>query len=514
MNMNMNHFMPHGHCVMWDPVLLSLHVGSDFIIFLSYCSIPLAIYYYNKKRPLNAGIVPYLFIAFILSCAFTHIYTIWNWWNADYWQSGTLKLVCAIISATTATALWFLMPKFLSLPTPKEYSGAVTERDRLELENIKIGNENRSKSDVLASVTHEIRNHLNVMLGSSELIARGALGRSELFEANGMMYNNTRVLDRLINDILDLSKIETHTFNIINEPFSFPVFIEDLRSEYHRKGTVKDIDFIVDDTSVGFIDMITADRVRISQVLRNLISNAFKYSKSGEIRVEIQKIRHSEDSKSLKFLVKDQGEGIPLSDQEAIFETFTRSKVHDSIEGVGIGLSVSKKIAEIMGGKLSLVKSDENGSTFKFVVPIEEVKKKKVNKETPSTLETPSWDGRKILVADDSLENIRIVQMYLKGTNAIIDYANDGKEALEKLLNVDYDVAVLDIEMPYYNGIQIAKKINEENINIYLIALSARVNQETIAELNNSGFKGYVPKPYKHSELVDAINKGLRIKDS
>lgn len=401
------------------------------------------------------------------------------------------------------------MPKFLSIPSPTEYTGAVSERDRLQLENIKIGNENRSKSDILASVTHEIRNHLNVMLGSSELVVRGALGENELSEANSMMYNNTKILNRLINDVLDLSKIDTHKFNIIKEPFSLPTFIEEFKSEYHLKGTTDQVKFVVDDSSVQMIDMITSDRVRISQVLRNLISNAFKYSTSGEITLSIKELDLSKTEKSLEFIVMDQGDGIPLEDQETIFETFTRSQIHESIEGVGIGLSVSKKIAELMSGELTLVESSSKGSKFKFVVPIKEVKQKAVDLNNNKEIKTTDWTNKKILVADDSVENIRIAQLYLKNSSASIEYAYDGKEALEKLLATPFDVAVLDIEMPYYSGLQIAKIISEKSPNTYLIALSARVNQETVSELKTIGFKGYIPKPYKHADLVETINKAF-----
>tara|TARA_Y100000768_G_scaffold387507_1_gene379069 strand:+ start:1216 stop:2742 length:1527 start_codon:yes stop_codon:yes gene_type:complete len=502
-HLNMDHFMPHGHCIMWDKSLLTLHVGSDFIIFLSYFSIPFAIFYYLKhKKNIPKSIVPYLFIAFILSCGVTHVFTIWNWWNADYWQSGVVKFICAAISSLTAVLLWVLMPKLLKVPTPAELEAVKQESELFQVES-------RNKSDILTSVTHEIRNHLNIMVGSSEILIRDTTNKENEKEIKTMMYNNALVLDRLLNDVLDLSKIETKQFGIVNEAFSLPHFIEELKSEYIKISKEKGINFKVDDKEVKTIENIKTDRTRLKQIMTNLISNAFKYTYNGEILITVKKEKFLSGSCELIFCVSDDGTGIPKEDQENIFETFTRSNIHSEIEGVGIGLSLSKRIAKLLGGDLELVESSKSGSTFKLNVPVTQVEKKAI-KRNYKNKELPDLSGKKVLIADDSKENNRLMSLFLKDTNLNLDIVADGASAMEKILNNQYDLAILDIEMPKMSGIEIMKEIKKKDIDLPVIVVSARVSQDTIQGLDELGFVDCLSKPYKQSELLNSIENVLK----
>lgn len=512
----MSAFMPHGYCIFWNPTLLTLHVASDFIIFLSYFSIPAAIFYYLRKKSLKLRAIPILFILFIISCGLTHLYTIWNWWHADYWQSGTLKLICALISMITAIALWILMPKLLKIPTADELKALNEDLEKsvrkrtldLELANRRLEKVSQNKSDFLASVSHEIRNHLHVIGGSSEALGLSRVNPEQFNEMIQMIQRNSQTLNKILNDTLDLSKIERGTLHIEESNFSVSELIKELKFSLSTKAQEKNIDLTFDIDS-NLPQFLISDEIRLLQVLSNLITNAIKYTKKGgQVLIKAtSQISKKDNIANVEFTVSDSGVGIPREDHDKIFQSFSRSKVHSKIEGVGIGLSLSKDLAQLLGGDIELIESSSNGSTFKFEFKCQlgsQIGNTSIKEITSST---PDWKNKHILIVDDAKENRVIYKAFLSQTNIQIDEAASGEDALKLYEDHKYEVILLDIEMPGLSGPETLRKIKEQNPYQLVLALTALSSQEFKYSLIAQGFDGIASKPIAISSLISLLQE-------
>lgn len=494
--MNITNFMPHGHCVLWNPLLLGTHVLSDLLIFISYFSIPAAIFYYIKKRNIENRIIPMLFIAFILSCGITHIFSIWNWWHTDYWTSGVFKAICAIISSTTAVSLWVLMPKALKLPKPDEY-------ENLEVHAKNLEETNKEDSSYFASVIHEVRNHLNVINLSSQVLLKRDNSSDDIEVLKSMILRNGQVLNNLINDVLDLSKLKNETLSVNVENVSLDSILNELEYEYTERAKNRNLQFCINKKS-ELPSNIQTDPTRLLQVLRNLLSNSFKYTSEGIVTLSIE-AKKNEDSYELDFEISDTGSGIPVEDQDTIFERFTRSTLHNKIEGVGIGLSLSKSLAELLGGSLELKHSDTNGSVFKFRVTCKEATKTK-SISFQKELNEYNWADRKILIADDAKENRQLFDIALKQTGAKVDFVDNGLDAVESAKNRQYDLILLDIEMPVMDGRLAAQEIKKLKPDSLLIAVTGLSKGRDTDQLMEAGFSNFILKPVNLSEFNKVIN--------
>lgn len=494
--MNISHFMPHGHCILWNPLLLGTHVLSDFLIFISYFSIPAAIFYYIRKRSIENRVVPILFIAFILSCGVTHIFSIWNWWHTDYWTSGVFKAICAIISSTTAVSLWVLMPKALKLPKPDEF-------ENLEVHAKALEETNREDSSYFASVIHEVRNHLNVINLSSQVLLKRDNNSEDIEVLKSMILRNGQVLNNLINDVLDLSKLKNESISVNYENVSLDSILNELEYEYSERALDRGLQFYID--KKGEVPPnIQTDPMRLLQVLRNLLSNSFKYTSEGIVTLSVEAIKKA-NSFELNFEISDTGSGIPLEDQATIFERFTRSRLHNKIEGVGIGLSLSKSLAELLGGSLVLKHSDSTGSIFKFSITClvaEQTKSRSFQKE----LSAYNWSNRNILIADDAKENRQLFDIALKQTGAKVDFVDNGLDAVESAKNGQYDLILLDIEMPVMDGRLAAQEIKRLKPDSLLIAVTGLSKGRDTDQLMAAGFNNFILKPINLSEFNKVIN--------
>lgn len=516
----MSHFMPHGHCILWNPTLLTLHVLSDFIIFLSYFSIPMAIWFYVKKKGLKSYLIPGLFISFILSCGITHIFTIWNWWHADYWLAGTMKAICALISSVTAVCLWILMPKFLRIPTTKdlaevnfnlkslndELEEKVKERtSSLEELNKRLEEKNTQKTNFLASVSHEVRNYLNIINTSSELLTIRKLPEAKVVEMHNLITKSGKELARIIEDILDLSKIESGTYTVEKRSFSLRSLVEDMANLYKLRTKRKNLDFVFtyDESLPVFI---MSDEGRVKQILINLLSNAVKYTEKGTIYFETT---FSQDE--IIFRIKDSGSGIPVEDQGRIFSHFMRSQIHQSVEGVGLGLSLSNQIASFLEGKIQLEYSNEKGTCFSFKIPF--IKGQEITRSNYRRTDLPEWSEKRILIADDAKENRMLYHIFLEPTHVQIDFAFNGKEAVELASSNFYDLIILDIEMPELNGIEAMQVIKTTNEVVPIMALTAYASKSSYESLIAHGFDECISKPVDLSELIQVMGSFLSGED-
>lgn len=387
--MDMSQFMPHGHCILWSPTLLTMHVAADALIALSYFSIPLAIVVFLKKRKIKERVVPLLFTAFILSCGITHLFTIWNWWNTSYWLSGFAKIVCAVISASTAVILWFLMPQALRIPTAGELekankdlkdlnenlekkvlerTGSLAEANaKLAEANAKLKEIGKNKSHFFTSVAHEVKNHLSAITSSSEVLTLSDdAGDRQMMAAS--IGNNAIALSTIIDDLLNLGQLESGNFRIRKEVFSLRSIVDELKLEFAGKAQRKGLELEVvykDELP----EAIESDPIRVKQVLINLLSNAIKYTPEGKVTLVCELETRPKKKDLIKLTVEDTGSGIDVEEIEGIFTLYSRSDSHSHIEGSGIGLSLSTQIASLLGGSVVLNETSSKGSSFSFIFP-------------------------------------------------------------------------------------------------------------------------------------------------
>lgn len=379
--MDISHFMPHGHCVSYSPSLLGLHVSSDALIAISYFSIPLGIIYFVRKKRLDHRLIPLLFSAFILSCGVTHLFTIWNWWHSDYWLSGAFKMFCAGISFLTAILIWFLMPDALKVPLADELEQMnrdlkrsnedlekiVADRTKsLQAANKKLQEIGERKTSFFSGVAHEIKNHLSAILSSTELLEATEDTSKEGKALTKSIIENTDSLTTIVNDLLDLGQMESGSFKIQMEPMSLDEKLSNIETIFTQKAKEKSLSFSLEKKYEPGLEIVS-DKVRVRQILVNLLTNAIKYTEKGSIKL-ICETGEAGHGKIVRFHVQDSGPGVPDEDVERIFEIFKRSADHARIEGRGIGLSLSREIAGLLGGTLVLSETSPEGSTFTLTI--------------------------------------------------------------------------------------------------------------------------------------------------
>jgi signal transduction histidine kinase/CheY-like chemotaxis protein len=380
-----------------------------------------------------------------------------------------------------------------------------------ELLKAKINAEesDRLKSIFLANMSHEIRTPMNAIMGFSNLLGDQSITESEKSQYLDIIKNSGSRLLQLINDILDLSKIEAKQLNINNSICSLADILinstESFRkSELLRKKPEIDLVLVIGEEikSIKFI----SDCNRVQQVLDNLISNAIKYTEKGKIEIGCSIV--SEDRRYIEIYVKDTGIGISKELNNIVFERFRQVEEERFHEGAGLGLSISRGIVDLMGGKIWFVSKENVGSTFYFTIPysISDVPPAKTHL-TKEVL--PKLNGKNIIIADDDYFSFRYLQLLLEGQYANIMYAENGKVLLDMIRKKLPDLILLDINMPVMSGFEFLSEIKTAGISVKIIAQTAYAMPDERERCLNAGCNGYISKPIKKSELFNVINTVL-----
>jgi len=374
----------------------------------------------------------------------------------------------------------------------------------LEKAKLKAEESDRLKSAFLANMSHEIRTPMNAIIGFSELLSNiKSKEKFDMFIAH--IKNSGRKLLRIIDDIIDISKIESNqltvkyvwsgVYNLIEESVLF--FNESNLNEYR-----KDIR-IVHSTSPNLAGLtIKTDPIRLRQIIDNFISNALKYSDKGQIDVSFEL---DQENNKIVFKVKDEGIGIPLQDQKLIFERFMQSENRKMKEGTGLGLSICKGIAEIMNGEIWLESEPGKGSVFYLSLPL--IQSDEGNKENMESKPAKNKDlsNKLIYVAEDDFASFLLIQEILVPTKAIVKQARDGKVLMDMINEKHPDLILLDINMPEMNGIDFMKEFKLMNLNIPVIAQTAYAMKEDKEKCLNSGCDDYISKPLDADLLLEKI---------
>ncbi len=366
---------------------------------------------------------------------------------------------------------------------------------------------NKAKSEFLASTSHEIRTPMNAIIGMAELLEETPLS-SEQKKYIRILSGAGESLLHIINDVLDLAKIEAGHIELEHIPFNLHDLVEntvEIMAVKAREKSIEHICHIHQDVPVNMV----GDPGRVRQILINLIGNAIKFTEKGEVIVRVEKDPQSNDPETILFSVSDTGIGIPKEKIDKIFESFSQadSSTTRKYGGTGLGLTISRKLTENMGGRIRVKSEIEKGSTFYFTIKFE------ISVEPEEKAPTIDLKGIKILVVDDNSTNRLIVKDMLSPSGMMVHEVENGKSALTELRNTaeagnSYHALILDYHMPEMDGFEVLKRVKDDPLisEIPVIMISSEQKRSNTELAHHLGAAGYMLKPIKRLDLINDIS--------
>jgi PAS domain S-box-containing protein len=390
----------------------------------------------------------------------------------------------------------------------------ITKRRHTEAEllksKVKAEESDKLKSIFLANMSHEIRTPMNSIMGFSELLGEKEMSEDSRIQYIDIIKSSSNRLLQLINDIIDLSKIEAKQLSVnVTECNLSELLANSIESFRRSELLLKKPEIKLNLNLPEEIDKVKflSDGVRVQQVLDNLVSNAIKYTKHGKIDVGCS-ITGSKGNEAIEIYVKDTGIGISPEMQEIVFERFRQVEEGRYHEGAGLGLSISKGIVELLGGKIWFTSVVNIGSTFYFTIPYIITKE---NSETIARSGTflPNIKGKRVLIAEDDYNSYRFLELILRRQNAELSHAENGEILLNMIEARLPDLILLDINMPVMNGFEVLVEMKKRGLNTKIIAQTAYAMPDEKERCLTSGCHGYISKPIKKEELFRVINEVL-----
>lgn len=393
----------------------------------------------------------------------------------------------------------------------------ITERKQTEMEIISAKEQaeeaTRAKEQFLSTMSHELRTPMNSVIGIANLLLDEKPREDQVENLNILKFSASNLL-AIINDILDLSKIEAGRMELINEDFDLHYTLINIKRTHALKAQEKgvDVNLTVDE---NLPDIIKGDSNRLNQILNNLVSNAIKFTEAGEVTISANTLEVFEKEVAIKISVTDTGIGISADQLETIFESFKQANSETSTKygGTGLGLAITKKLIELQGGSINVTSTPGNGSCFTIELVFEKGNKtfRKKQETIAENSDHTKLNGVKVLLVDDNPINQKVAVKFLERWNANVTLAFNGIEALASIESENFDVILMDLQMPEMDGYEATRRLRELDDPyksvIPVIALTASVMNQEKDQAFTAGMNDYICKPFNPTDLFNKLIK-------
>ena len=396
--------------------------------------------------------------------------------------------------------------------SPTGFIGTIIDITDLKLTQIELQRASKSKDQFLSTMSHEIRTPLNAVTGLSNILLMEDYLPEQVVNLKALKYSGDHLLG-LINDLLDFDKIKSGKMKINEKVFSLNQFLGNIKSHFSLRTNKKGIDFqIIRENQIP--SNVIGDRLKLTQIIKNLLSNALKFTADGSIVIKIKNLGINSNKINLEFKVIDTGIGIPKEKQDAIFESFMQANSETSIKygGTGLGLSITKKLLNLQGSDLEVESHEGKGSTFSFQITYKVTNR--LNLYEPEMVKTQKEYeplNINVLVAEDNKMNVLIIERFFKKWNVNFKIAENGNVAINYIQNsdLDFDLVLMDLQMPELNGYQAAKIIrnlsDKSKANIPIIALTAFAQTDIKEKTKLHKMDGFMGKPFNPTKLYKLL---------
>jgi len=371
----------------------------------------------------------------------------------------------------------------------------------------KVEKASNARSEFLSTVSHELRTPLNAINGITHLLLEENPKKSQLHYLESLQFSGN-YLTKFINDILEINKIDSHKTQIDNITFNLKLLLENIQSSLKELALENENNFNFN-IDAEIPNYTIGDPTKLSQILLNLINNALKFTHNGEVVVTAKLVSLIDKKASIYFEIKDNGIGIPEDKIESVFDSFSQGSIdiNRKYGGTGLGLTIVKKLVNLLGGEIKLKSKVKEGSSFSFELPFKIGKKPRENSAKTKEVNTAAFLDKKILVVEDNKINQMITKKMLANKGMRCEIIDNGEESIEKCQNYNYDLILMDVHLPGINGTIATQKIRKFDTITPIIALTAISLNENREMLLSFGMNDVITKPFVPEDFYSVISK-------